>query len=97
MEDSAHFTLAEAQRWVERTVITKTHVDTDGATLVAEQQGTVIGVHGEDIPHGEPVFRLAVQFWPEQEDAFPRVLFFDKQVFNAYLCLSHIVEDQPRL
>ena len=86
------FTLAEAKRWIGRTVITKTAFAADRRKLEAEQQGTVIGVHGQHTTHGDPVICLAVQFWPEQQDAMPAVCFFDKRVFDEYLCLSHTVE-----
>jgi hypothetical protein len=46
------FTLAEAQRWIGQTVITKTAFEAGHRTLAAEQQGTVIGVHGEHALHG---------------------------------------------
>jgi len=86
------FTLAEAKRWIGRTVITKTAFDTDHRKLAAEQQGTVIGVHGQHTAHGDPVICLAVQFWPEEQDALPEVFFFDKRVVDEYLCLSQTVE-----
>ena len=86
------FTLAEAKRWIGRTVITKTAFDADHRRLDAEQQGTVIGVHGQHTAHGDPVICLAVQFWPEEQDALPEVFFFDKRMFDEYLCLSHTVE-----
>jgi hypothetical protein len=41
------FTLEEAQRWVGHTVIAKTDSDADCVQIAAEQQGTVIGIHGE--------------------------------------------------
>jgi hypothetical protein len=88
----ALFTLADAQRWIGRTVITKTAFEAGQRTLEAEQQGTVIGVHGEHTAEGDPILCLAVQFWPEAQDALPEVCFFDKQVFDEYLCLSHTVE-----
>jgi len=40
------FTLADAKRCIGCTVITKTVVEADHRMLEAEQQGTVIGVHG---------------------------------------------------
>jgi hypothetical protein len=86
------FTLAEAQRWIGQTVITKTAFEVGHRKLAAAQQGTVIGVHGEHALHGDPVLCLAVQFWPEAQDALPEVFFFDKRVFDEYLCLSHTVE-----
>jgi hypothetical protein len=86
------FTLAEAKRWIGRTVITKTAFDADHRKLAAEQQGTVIGVHGQHTAQGDPVICLVVQFWPEERDALPEVFFVDKGVFNEYLCLSHTVE-----
>ena len=85
------FTLAEAKRWIGRTVITKTAFDAGHRTLAAEQQGTVIGVHGQHTAYGDPVICLAVQFWPEEQDALPEVFFFDKRVFDEYLCLSQTV------
>jgi hypothetical protein len=33
-----------------------------------------------------------VQFWPEEQDALPEVFFFEKRVFDEYLCLSQTVE-----
>ena len=86
------FTLVEAKHWIGRTVITKTAFDTDHRKLAAEQQGTVIGVHGQHTAHGDPVICLAVQFWPEEQDALPEVFFFDKRVVDEYLCLSQTVE-----
>ncbi len=86
------FTLAEAKPWIGRTVITKTAFDTDHRKLAAEQQGTVIGMHGQHTAHGDPVICLAVQFWPEEQDALPEVFFFDKRVVDEYLCLSQTVE-----
>jgi len=90
------FTLAEAKRWIGRTVITKTAFDGDHRKLAAEQQGTVIGVHGHHTAHGDPVICLAVQFWPEEQDALPEVFFFDKRIFDEYLCLSQTVESPVR-
>jgi hypothetical protein len=86
------FTLADAQRWVGRAVITKTAFETDHRKLEAEQQGSVIGVHGVHALQGDPIICLAVQFWPDAHDALPEVFFFHKRVFDEYLCLSHTVE-----
>jgi hypothetical protein len=58
---------------------------------MAEQQGTVIGVHGEYTVQGTPILCLAVQFWPEKKGAVPGVIFVTKQVFNEHLCLSQQV------
>ena len=86
------FTLEEAQRWIERTVITKRACEAGHRKLRAEQQGTVIGVHGEHTAHRDPLICLAVQFCPEEQDGLPEVFFFDKRVFDEYLCLSHTVK-----
>jgi hypothetical protein len=86
------FTLAEAKRWIKRTVITKAAFEADHRKLEAEQQGTVIGVHGQHSTQGDPVICLAVQFWPEEQDALPEVFFFEKRVFDEHLCLSQTVE-----
>jgi hypothetical protein len=85
------FTHAEAKRWIGRTVITKTAFDADHRKLAAEQHGTVIGVHRQHTAQGDPIICLAVQFWPEGQNALPEVFFFDKRVFDEYLCLSHTV------
>ena len=86
-----HFTLEEAKRWIGHTVIAKTDFDADCGQILAEQQGTVIGVQGEYALQGGPVICLAVQFWPEKKGAVPSVLFVTKQVFNEHLCLSETV------
>jgi hypothetical protein len=86
-----HFTLEAAKRWIGRTVITKAAFDVDHRQLAAEQQGTVIGVHGQHTAPGDPVICLAVQFWPQEPHALPTVFFFDKRVFDEYLCLSQTV------
>ena len=85
------FTLAEAKRWIGRTVITKTAFEVDHRKLAAAQQGAVIGVHGQHTAHGDPIICLAVQFWPAEHDALPEVCFFDKRVVDEYLCLSQTV------
>ena len=85
------FTLEKAKYWIGRTVITKAAFASGHYTLAAAQPGTVIGVPGH-APSGDPVLCLAVQFWPEAQDALPAVCFFDKRVFAEYLCLSHTVE-----
>jgi hypothetical protein len=86
------FTLAEAKRWIGRTVITKTAFETGHRKLEAEQQGTFIGVHGQHTAQGDPVICLAVQFWPEEQDTLPEVFFFDKRVFDEHLCLNQTVD-----
>jgi len=86
------FTLAEAKRWIGRTVITKTAFEAEHRKLAAEQQGTVIGVHGQHTTQGDPIICLAVQFWPEERDALPEVFFFDKRVYDEHLCPSQTVE-----
>jgi hypothetical protein len=65
------FTLAEAKRWIRRMVITKTAFEADHSKHEAEQQSIVIGVHGQHSAHGDPLICLAVQFWPEEQDALP--------------------------
>jgi hypothetical protein len=85
------FTLEEAQRWIGQTVIAKTDVAIGGAQIAAEQQGTVVGVHGDSTVQGLPNLCLAVQFWPEKQGAMPRVNFVTKRVFHEYLCLSNTV------
>lgn len=80
------FTLEEARRWLGHTVIAKAAFHVDQTAIAAEQQGTVVGIHGE------PDLCLVVQFWPAQQDAAPRVVFVPKRTFNTYLCLSHTVE-----
>jgi hypothetical protein len=86
------FTREEAARWIGRTVITKTAFEAGHHKLEAEQQGTIIGVHGEHTLQGDPLICLAVQFWPDEQDALPEVCFFDKRVCDEYLCLSQTVE-----
>ena len=65
------------------------------AQMAAEQQGTVIGVQGEHTLDGEPILCLVVQLWPEKHGDVPNVIFVPKPTFNAYLCLSHTVEEAP--
>jgi hypothetical protein len=77
------FTLAEAKRWIGRTVITKTPFDTAHRKLAAEQQGTVIGVHGQHTAHGDHAICLAVQFWPEEQDALPEVFFLPQVLLKT--------------
>ena len=86
------FTLTEAKRWIGHTVITKTAFEADHRKLEAEQQGPVIGVHGHHTTQGDPLIYLAVQFWPAEQGALPEVFFFDKRLFDEYLCLSQTVE-----
>ena len=86
------FTLTDAKRWIGRTVITKTAFEVEHRKLEAEQQGTVIGVHGVHVLQGDPSICLVVQFWPEAQDALPEVFFLHKWIFDEYLCLSHTVE-----
>jgi hypothetical protein len=87
----AQFTLEEAARWIGHTVIAKTDFHAGRAQIAAEQQGTVISVHGEPTLQGTPVLYLAVQFWPEKQDEVPSVIFVTHRVFTEYLCLSHTV------
>ena len=86
------FTLAEAKRWIGRTVIAKTAWHAGSAQMAAEQQGTVIGVQGEHTLQGPPILCLAVQLWPEQHGGVPSLIFVPKPMFNEHLCLSHTVE-----
>ena len=86
------FTLTEAKCWIRRTVITKTAFEADHRKLEAEQQGIVIGVHEQHSAQGDLVICLVVQFWPEEQDVLPEVFFFEKRVFDEYLCLSQTVE-----
>jgi hypothetical protein len=53
----ASFTLTEAKRWIRRMVITKTAFEADHRKLEAEQQGIVIGVHGQHSARGDPLYR----------------------------------------
>jgi hypothetical protein len=85
------FTLTEAKHWIGRTVITKAAFEVEHRKLEAEQQGTVIGVHGEHALQGDPNICLVVQLWLEEHDRLPEVFFFPKHVFDEYLCLSHTV------
>jgi hypothetical protein len=85
------FTLEEAQRWIGQTIIAKTDIEIDGTQIAAEQQGTVIGVHGESTVQGTLNLCLTVQFWPDKQGAMPRVIFVTKRVFHEYLCLSNTV------
>src|SRR4030095_10319294 len=78
------FTLAEAKRWIRRRIITKTAFEADHRTLESEQQGMVIGVHGQHSAQGDPVICLVVQFWPEEQEALPEVFFFEKRVLDEY-------------
>jgi hypothetical protein len=89
MED---FTLEEAKRWLGKTVIAKTGFDVGPTKIAAEQQGTVIGITGEDSHLSTPTLCLVVQFWPEQDDTLPRVISMDRHGFNTHLCLSHTVK-----
>jgi hypothetical protein len=86
------FTLEEAQHWIGQTIIAKTDVEIDGTQIAAEQQGMVIGIHGESNVQGTPNLCLAVQFWPGTQGTMPRVIFVTKRVFHEYLCLSNTVE-----
>jgi len=52
-------------------VITKTVFEADHIKLEAAQQGIVIVMHGPHSAQGDPVICLAVQFWPEEQDALP--------------------------
>jgi hypothetical protein len=56
------FTLEEAKHWIGRTMITKAAFASGHYTLAAAQPGTIIGVHGDHAPSGDPVLCLAVQF-----------------------------------
>jgi hypothetical protein len=85
------FTLEEAQRWLGRTTIAKTDFEAEDTRIAAEQQGTIIGMDGRGTLSGGPVMCLAVQFWSEQDDTVPQVLFFDKRILlvNPYpQCMS---------
>lgn len=85
------WTLEEAQRWIGQSVIAKTAFTADAIAIAAEQQGTVIGVHGTPTAQGLPSLCLAVQFWPSEEDGLPSVLIVNHQKFHRYLCLSTTV------
>jgi hypothetical protein len=85
------FTLEEAQRWIGHTVIAKTDFDAGCVQIAAEQQGTVIGVHGEYTVQGAPILCLAVQFWPEKQGVLPSVIIVTQQVLHEHLCLSKTV------
>ena len=85
------FTLDEAKRYIGHPVIAKTEFDAGRARIMAEQQGTIIGVQGEHTLHGEPTVCLAVQFWPHKIGDVPNVIFVTKQVLTEHLCLSHTV------
>ena len=86
------FTLEEAKCYLGHPVIAKTEFNAGRAQIMAEQQGTVIGVQGEYTLQGAPTVCLAVQFWPERRGDVPNVIFVTKQVFNEHLCLSHTAD-----
>jgi hypothetical protein len=49
-------------------------------------------VQGEHALQGNPIICLAMQFWHAEIDALPEVFFFNKRMFNEYLCLNKTVE-----
>jgi hypothetical protein len=52
------------------------------------EQGTIIGISGQDTPQGIPDIAVVIQFWFEEENVIPELVIMKKEAFMKFFLVQ---------